>query len=78
MTEPEHARLVWHKSSASGPAGDCVEVAIEPDSVYVRNSRHADDVPPLEFRHVEWAAFLTGVRNGEFELPPAPRTPPGD
>ena len=69
MTEPEHARLMWHKSSASGASGDCVEVAIEAGSVYVRNSRHAEDAPPLEFRHDEWAAFLTGVRKGEFDLP---------
>lgn len=78
MTEPEHAGLVWHKSSASGPSGDCVEVAIQADSVYVRNSRHAEDVPPLQFRHMEWAAFLSGVHNGEFELPASPQTAPGD
>ena len=68
MTEPEHAKLVWRKSRAS-ESGACVEVAIGAESVYVRNSRHADDRPPLEFRHEEWAAFLTGVREGEFELP---------
>ena len=68
MTEPEHARLVWRKSRASGDTG-CVEVAIGPALVYVRNSRYTDGRPPLEFRHEEWAAFLTGARNGEFELP---------
>ena len=77
MTEPEHARLEWHKSSASAGGGDCVEVAIGPQSIYVRHSRHAED-EPLAFRYEEWAAFLTGVRNGEFGLPPAAQTTPGD
>jgi hypothetical protein len=78
VTEPEHARLAWHKSSASGADGGCVEVAIEAASVYVRNSRHTEDVPPLQFLYKEWAAFLVGVRNGEFELPLSPETAAGD
>jgi Domain of unknown function (DUF397) len=69
VSEPDHARLVWRKSRASGDTGSCVEVAIGAESVYVRNSRHGDGRQPLEFRHEEWAAFLTGVREGEFELP---------
>jgi hypothetical protein len=77
VTEPEHARLVWHKSSASAGGGDCVEVAIGPQSIYVRHSRHAED-EPLAFRYEEWAAFLTGVRNGEFELPAKPQSAGGD
>jgi hypothetical protein len=78
VTEPEHATLVWHKSSASGADGGCVEVAIAAESVYVRNSRHAEDGRPLEFLYKEWAAFLAGVRDGEFELPAAPQTAAGD
>jgi hypothetical protein len=77
VTEPEHTGLVWHKSSASGGQGDCVEVAVGAQSVYVRHSRHAED-RPLAFRYEEWAAFLTGVRNGEFELPASPQTTAGD
>jgi hypothetical protein len=76
VTEAEHARLVWRKSRASA-TGDCVEVAIGAQSVYVRHSRHAED-RPLAFRYEEWAAFLTGVRNGEFELPASPQTTAGD
>jgi hypothetical protein len=77
VTEPEHARLVWHKSSASGADGSCVEVAIGAQSVYVRQSRQAED-RPLAFRYEEWAAFLAGVRNGEFELPASPQSASGD
>lgn len=76
MSEPEHASLTWHKSTASGPDGGCVEVAVGPRAVYVRNSRHsAANAPELEFLHGEWAAFLVGVRNGEFELPVQSQSP---
>ncbi|MGH3301762.1 MAG: DUF397 domain-containing protein [Streptosporangiaceae bacterium] len=70
MSEPEHASLTWHKSSASGADQGCVEVAVGPRSVYVRNSRDsAENAPTLAFLHSDWAAFLVGVRNDEFELP---------
>lgn len=71
MSESEHADLTWRKSSASGEAGGCVEIAMSPTSVHVRNSRNSGG-PQLVFLHQEWAAFLVGARNGEFELPGAP------
>jgi hypothetical protein len=74
VSESEHAHLTWRKSTASGPSGGCVEVAMSAESIYVRNSRNSSG-PPLVFLHQEWAAFLVGVRNGEFELP---ATPEGD
>ena len=60
--------MAWRKSSASGGGGDCVEVAFGADGgVYVRDSK-APDQQVLAFTHSEWTAFLTGVRNGEFDL----------
>lgn len=71
MTGPESASTAWQKSSASqGGGGDCVEVAFAGDSVLVRHS-HNPTGPVLTFTHSEWRAFLTGMHNGEFELPQA-------
>ena len=57
----------WRKSHFSNPSGNCVEVAALPDgSVAVRNSRQPDGAA-LVYTRAEIAAFLTGVRNGEFD-----------
>jgi Domain of unknown function (DUF397) len=64
-TELDGAR--WRKSSASNPSGNCVELAELPDGdVAVRNSRHPAG-PALVYTRAEIAAFLSGVRNGEFD-----------
>ena len=77
MSEPEYASLVWHKSSASAFQGNCVEVAFGPESVYVRHSEHSYGLV-LRFQHLEWAAFLLRVHNGEFDLPAPQITPESD
>lgn len=57
---------IWHKSRASGNSGNCVEVAKNlPGVVAVRDSKNPD-AGALVFSPAEWAAFIVGVRRGEF------------
>ena len=56
----------WLRSSLSFANGDCVEVAKLTDgSVGVRDSKDPGG-PVLRFTPSEWAAFVVGVRTGEF------------
>jgi hypothetical protein len=66
--ESELSDLHWFKSSASA-AGNCVEVAHLPGGgVAVRDSKNRHQAPHV-YTRPEWEAFLSGVRNGEFDPP---------
>ncbi|MGE7437845.1 DUF397 domain-containing protein [Kitasatospora sp. NPDC001175] len=57
MSTEETARLAWFKSSYSGnEGGECVEVAIASDTVFVRDSKDKHG-PRLTFTPEAWAAF---------------------
>jgi hypothetical protein len=57
----------WTKSSFSWQNGNCVEVAgLSADLVKVRDSMNPDGTV-LRFGPAEWAAFVGGVRKGEFD-----------
>jgi hypothetical protein len=67
MSADPLAGAVWRKSSHSGYAGNCVEVAaLRNGGVAVRNSRDPHG-PALVYTRAEIAAFLAGVRDGEFD-----------
>ncbi len=52
------AALAWFKSSYSGgEGGECVEVAVTPDTVHVRDSKDKHG-PQLTFTPQIWAAFV--------------------
>lgn len=59
--------MKWIKSSESMGNGNCVEVAGLPDGGVA--ARHSKDPggPVLEFTRDEWAAFMGGVKGGEFD-----------
>ena len=60
--------LVWRKSSRSNSTG-CLEFAAKDGSVFIRDTKDRDG-PVLRFSILEWELFLSGVRRGEFDLPP--------
>nr|WP_246059634.1 DUF397 domain-containing protein [Herbidospora galbida] len=58
---------VWKKSSWS-TSGNCVEVAqVGINRIGVRDSKDQSG-PALVFTESEWAAFIGGVKEGEFDL----------
>ena len=68
VVDSEPARGSWRKSTAStGGGSECAEVAFDGDVVRMRHS-HDPSGPVLTFSLAEWAAFLTGVRQGEFDV----------
>ncbi|MFI8234746.1 DUF397 domain-containing protein [Streptomyces sp. NPDC085900] len=57
----------WLKSRHSNAEGNCVEVAaLAEGGVAMRNSRDPHG-PALIYTPAELAAFLAGVRDGEFD-----------
>ena len=58
---------VWRKSSRSGSGGnECVEVAIGPAAVLIRDSKNPDD-GVLRVTQRSWLDFLGGVKAGQFD-----------
>ncbi len=56
----------FRKAKASNILGLCVEVAMKDGQVAVRDSKDKASVQ-LQFSAAEWAAFVDGVKNGEFD-----------
>ena len=64
---PDMSNVRWVRSRACSADG-CVEVAhLAGGSVAVRDSKNAH-LTPYVFDREEWAAFIAGVKNGEFDL----------
>ncbi|MFF4491846.1 DUF397 domain-containing protein [Streptomyces sp. NPDC001544] len=50
--------LSWFKSSYSGSEGDnCVEIALRPEAVHIRDSKDKE-IRPLVVTRSAWAAFM--------------------
>jgi hypothetical protein len=58
--------LAWFKSSySSSSEGDsCVEIALTPDAVHVRDSKHSDASPRLALAPEAWADFVSYASEG--------------
>ena len=60
--------LQWRKSSFSGNGGgNCVDVAVDGEKIYVRNSKKPAGAT-VAFTQSEWNAFISGAKNREFDL----------
>jgi hypothetical protein len=57
----------WIKSSRSSADGACVEFSRLDEAVAVRDSKDPSG-PVLVFGRAEWAAFVAGAKDGEFDL----------
>ncbi|GAB1689421.1 DUF397 domain-containing protein [Krasilnikovia sp. M28-CT-15] len=66
MSEP-YDSLPWKVSTRTGGSGNCVEVAITNDAIYVRDTKDRSKNPHV-YTRAEWVAFVGGVKDGEFDL----------
>jgi Domain of unknown function (DUF397) len=57
--------LTWRKSSYSNGQANCVEIANAWPDVAVRDSKDPDG-PALVYTRAAMAAFVAGVKSGEF------------
>jgi uncharacterized protein DUF397 len=70
MPAPIPAGVVWRKSTFSGSSGNgdgCVEVAVFPGGIAVRDTKDRA-LPPHRHSAQAWGEFLAGIRAGEFEV----------
>ncbi|GAA3387138.1 DUF397 domain-containing protein [Cryptosporangium minutisporangium] len=67
MDSSEFSAAGWRKSRHSSTI-NCVEVAETPTLIGVRDSKDRGG-PVLRYPAGRWAAFLSGVKLGEFDRP---------
>ena len=67
MTVASHPTLLFRTSSRCGPGG-CVEVAPLPDGGAVVRDTKDSTREVLMFDGQEWADFVAGVKDGEFDF----------
>lgn len=59
----------WRRSARSVAGDNCVEIAFLPEGhVAMRDGKNPDG-PALIFTAGEWAAFVAGANDGEFDRP---------
>lgn len=66
MRENEIGLTHWQKAVRSAGNGQCVEVASVQSMIAIRDSKNPAQ-PALLYTTGEWAAFIDGVKKGEFD-----------
>jgi Domain of unknown function (DUF397) len=67
MQETQNSGLIWRKATSS-EAGGCVEVAQTEEVVFIRDSKHPEELV-LQLSRANWSAFLQAVRDGTYDKP---------
>lgn len=58
----------WQKSAFSNLNGNCLEISrLLPDRIGIRDTKDHGTGPVLVFTGPEWEAFLSGVKQGQFD-----------
>ncbi|MGH3884588.1 MAG: DUF397 domain-containing protein [Pseudonocardiaceae bacterium] len=57
----------WFLPRRSGDGATCVQTKFTKDAVYVRNNRRPEAGTAV-FDHAEWAVFVAGVKDGDYDL----------
>jgi len=68
MSEYDTSKAAWITSRACNNSA-CVQVAHLPGGMVALRDSKDTSKPPHIFHSEEWAAFLTGAKAGEFDLP---------
>jgi hypothetical protein len=63
MNVQEQSELTWFKSSySSGDGGECVEIALHPTTIHIRDSKQPpSSAPTLALSPSAWKAFLSAI-----------------
>jgi hypothetical protein len=64
MTTSTIPAAAWRKSTYSNADGNCVEVAVGPSAVAVRDSKDCTG-PVLKFSLKEWGSFIERLSSGQ-------------
>jgi hypothetical protein len=66
--KPDTGNTRWIRSRFCSASG-CVEVAQLPGGLVALRDSKNPSRPPHVFDSEEWAAFITGAKEGQFDLP---------
>jgi hypothetical protein len=70
MSSTDDCATDWIKASASNNSGTCVEMRAFAGAVQVRDTKADGQGPTLGLTKAQFAGWLNGAKNGEFDRLP--------